>query len=49
MDPSRGAADQQSATVPKGQTIWECPACARRYYADQPPDRCPFCLRTVRS
>ncbi len=35
------------AGVPKEQTIWECPACARRYYTEQPPDRCPFCLRNI--
>lgn len=38
---------QATANVPKGQTIWECPACARRYYTDQPPEKCPFCLRPV--
>ena len=32
---------------PTEQTIWECPACARRYLTEQPPTKCPFCLRPV--
>jgi rubrerythrin len=38
---------QESTDVPRGQKIWECPACARRYLTEQPPDKCPFCLRPV--
>jgi len=32
---------------PKGQTVWECPSCARRYLTEQPPTQCPYCLRPV--
>lgn len=38
---------QESLRVPKGQIIWECPSCARRYYTDQSPAKCPFCLHPV--
>lgn len=35
---------------PKGQTIWECPFCSRRYLAEQPlPTQCPYCLRPVKA
>lgn len=33
---------------PKGQTIWECFSCCRRYITDQPPEKCPYCLVPVK-
>jgi rubrerythrin len=41
-------ARQESVNVPLGQIIWQCPSCARRYYTEQPPVQCPFCLRPVK-
>jgi rubrerythrin len=37
------------AKPPKGQTIWECPSCARRYLTEQPPEKCPFCLKPIKA
>ncbi len=38
---------QESTNVPRGQTIWECPSCTRRYLTETPPAKCPYCLKPV--
>ena len=38
---------QTSIDIPRGQVVWECPSCARRYLTNQPPTICPYCLSPV--
>jgi len=47
-DPKPPAVPPGTDPPPRGQTIWECPSCARRYITEQPPVQCPFCLRPVK-
>lgn len=34
---------------PKGQIIWQCFHCSRRYLTEQRPAKCPFCLQPDRA